>query len=175
MSSVRTGCWARMLHLPPRDDPFTEGGGSGTTVSTVARPVTSVPSKYLMTDPEFGMKYMGWLFFYGIAGTSLQRVGVGGAMVGPAALAEALAENCSPLAEALQHHLPVGLSLGMLGSACCGIQLALNYLAVGCAGFNTVLGNVTPLVHRQSQVSLPSLSPRVTTRATHKRSCSSAT
>ena len=34
--------------------------------------------------------------------------------------------------------------LPMLASACCLLQLGLNLLSVGCAGFNTVLGPVRP-------------------------------
>ena len=35
-------------------------------------------------------------------------------------------------------------ALGLLSSACCLIQLILNALSVGCAGFNTALGPVRP-------------------------------
>ncbi|KAL1503239.1 hypothetical protein AB1Y20_011295 [Prymnesium parvum] len=36
--------------------------------------------------------------------------------------------------------------LGMLSSSCCALQLALNTLSIGCAGFNTLLGPIRPMM-----------------------------
>lgn len=38
------------------------------------------------------------------------------------------------------HRLPVWASLSLLSSSCCLVQLLLNLLQVGCAGFNIILG-----------------------------------
>lgn len=38
------------------------------------------------------------------------------------------------------HRLPMWASLSLLSSSCCIVQLALNLLQVGCAGFNIILG-----------------------------------
>ena len=44
----------------------------------------------------------------------------------------------------LCHRLEWWSALGLLSSSCCALQLLLNYLSFGCAGFNTVLGPLRP-------------------------------
>lgn len=44
----------------------------------------------------------------------------------------------------LFHRLEWWTALGLLSSSCCVLQLLLNALSVGCAGFNTVLGPLRP-------------------------------
>lgn len=44
----------------------------------------------------------------------------------------------------LAHRLEWWSALGLLSSSCCVLQLLLNTLSVGCAGFNTFLGPVRP-------------------------------
>eukprot|EP00908_Phaeocystis_cordata_P010217 Transcript_21058.p2 GENE.Transcript_21058~~Transcript_21058.p2 ORF type:complete len:302 (-),score=103.87 Transcript_21058:70-879(-) len=46
----------------------------------------------------------------------------------------------------LFHRLEWWSALGLLSSSCCVLQLLLNALSVGCAGFNTVLGPLRPLM-----------------------------
>ena len=41
-------------------------------------------------------------------------------------------------------HLGLWSLVSLLSSACCALQLILNLMSVGCAGFNTVLGPVRP-------------------------------
>ena len=63
-------------------------------------------------------------------------------------------ECCSPLAPPLAPHLCTSVLTGLLSSSCCLLQLVLNTFAVGCAGFNKVLGPIrsqvcgVPLVQR---------------------------
>jgi len=61
--------------------------------------------------------------------------------------------------------------LSLLSSSCCVIQLALNMLSVGCAGFNSILGPARPIflacaLHarvllRRAAVAAPGVDPRV--------------
>ena len=44
----------------------------------------------------------------------------------------------------LCHRLEWWSALGLLSSSCCALQLLLNALSFGCAGFNTVLGPLRP-------------------------------
>ena len=44
----------------------------------------------------------------------------------------------------LCHRLEWWSALGLLSSSCCALQLLLNSLSFGCAGFNTVLGPLRP-------------------------------
>eukprot|EP00966_Prymnesium_polylepis_P266398 6153786-Prymnesium_polylepis.2 len=44
----------------------------------------------------------------------------------------------------LAHRLEWWSALGLLSSSCCVLQLLLNTLSVGCAGFNTILGPIRP-------------------------------
>ena len=44
----------------------------------------------------------------------------------------------------LAHRLEWWSALGLLSSSCCVLQLLLNAMSFGCAGFNTVLGPVRP-------------------------------
>ena len=62
-------------------------------------------------------------------------------------------------------------ALSLLSSSCCVIQLALNILSVGCAGFNSVLGPARPfflacalharVLLRRAAVTSPGVDPRV--------------
>ena len=61
--------------------------------------------------------------------------------------------------------------LSLLSSSCCVIQLALNMLSVGCAGFNSILGPARPfflacalharVLLRRAAVAAPGVDPRV--------------
>jgi len=61
--------------------------------------------------------------------------------------------------------------LSLLSSSCCVIQLALNLLSVGCAGFNSILGPARPfflacalharVLLRRAAVAVPGVDPRV--------------
>ena len=61
--------------------------------------------------------------------------------------------------------------LSLLSSSCCVIQLALNMLSVGCAGFNSILGPARPfflacalharVLLRRAAVTSPGVDPRV--------------
>ena len=61
--------------------------------------------------------------------------------------------------------------LSLLSSSCCVIQLALNMLSVGCAGFNSILGPARPfflacalharMLLRRAAVAAPGVDPRV--------------
>lgn len=42
------------------------------------------------------------------------------------------------------HHYAMWSLLGLLSSSCCALQLILNSMSMGCAGFNTVLGPIRP-------------------------------
>lgn len=44
----------------------------------------------------------------------------------------------------LSHRYEWWSFLGLLSSSCCVLQLALNMLSIGCAGFNTILGPIRP-------------------------------
>jgi copper chaperone CopZ len=52
--------------------------------------------------------------------------------------------SCHSTGTAVGWSALVNVALPLLASACCLIQLALNLLAVGCAGFNTYLGPLRP-------------------------------
>ena len=62
-------------------------------------------------------------------------------------------------------------ALSLLSSSCCVIQLALNMLSVGCAGFNSILGPARPfflacalharVLLRRAAVAAPGVDPRV--------------
>lgn len=64
---------------------------------------------------------------------SLATVAEGATMAAPA-------QGFFPLARSLA----TNVILPLLASACCFLQLAMNLFALGCAGFNTVLGPIRP-------------------------------
>ena len=56
----------------------------------------------------------------------------------------ALRNHATYALQTLAHRLEWWSLLGLLSSSCCVLQLMLNALSFGCAGFNTVLGPLRP-------------------------------
>jgi hypothetical protein len=50
------------------------------------------------------------------------------------------------LADVVSHRMEWWSVLGLLSSSCCVLQLLLNVFSLGCAGFNTWLGPLRPLM-----------------------------
>ena len=62
------------------------------------------------------------------------------AVVSAGAAQTAAVQSCLEVLRRLAQRLEWWSLLGLLSSSCCAVQLALNTISFGCAGFNTVLG-----------------------------------
>ena len=96
-----------------------------------AAPDLSYKSEHLVWQPGFGRAFASSVALIALLAPAVVRApAVQTRAAGGAAWAAAKFE-CWAL-------------LGLLSSSCCLLQLALNMLSVGCAGFNTVLGPLRP-------------------------------
>ncbi len=91
-----------------------------------------MPAEYLVWQP-------GFLPSFGTAIAACLAVGLAAALVGSQRGGVVLHR----LAGATRR-LECWSALGLLSSSCCLLQLALNAVSVGCAGFNTYLGPLRP-------------------------------
>lgn len=104
------------------------------------KPVSSEQKLYLVISPGFIKSYFGYTT--AILGTLWVIHEV-----------RPLRYKLEDVGDFLVHHLidaahRAGLwwAIAMLSSSCCLIQIILNFLSVGCAGFNSVLGKWRPLL-----------------------------
>lgn len=94
---------------------------------------------HLISDPGFLQKYVGSLLSISFA-----------AFVSTAipSLQDSVTNAYFQLNEYMMmtaHRYAWWSLLGLLSSSCCALQLLLNAMSLGCAGFNTVLGPIRPI------------------------------
>ena len=96
----------------------------------------SFKEEHLVWGPQFGARFAGSLLLCGVL-----LLGAQNHPPSHASLQRVLLRMSASLSSA-----PAWTTLGLLSSSCCAAQLVLNAFSVGCAGFNTLLGPLRPLM-----------------------------
>jgi len=96
----------------------------------------SFKEEHLVWGPQFGVRFAGSLLLCGVLLLGAQQH-----PPSHASLQRLLHRLSSSLSSA-----PAWTTLGLLSSSCCAAQLVLNTFSIGCAGFNTLLGPLRPLL-----------------------------
>lgn len=102
----------------------------------VVMALDSFKEEHLVWGPQFGARFAGSLLLCGAL-----LLGAGQHPLLHASLQRVLHRLSSSLSAA-----PAWTTLGLLSSSCCAAQLVLNSFSIGCAGFNTLLGPLRPLM-----------------------------
>jgi len=108
---------------------------SGNPISTISRG-TSTSREHLLWSPRL-LRHTT---------ISFACIALLGTVVGQSTSGDAIARAFNARAESAlsAHSVQWWTVLSLLSSSCCVIQVALNVLSIGCAGFNTILGPVRP-------------------------------
>lgn len=104
----------------------------------IKNPVLRTKRLHLVSDPGFLRRYFENLI---VMATILF---VGGSVPSLRELAIDCYGRINEVMMATAHRYAWWSLLGLLASSCCALQLLLNALSLGCAGFNTVLGPIRP-------------------------------
>ena len=137
--------------------------GGGGSINTDALQQTA-KNEWLVWSPGFPVRIAASYVFLAVALAVLARSPAQHAVERAAvATQEALLHGA--------HRAGWWTLLSLLSSSCCVIQLALNMLSVGCAGFNSILGPARPfflacalharVLLRRAAVTSPGVDPRV--------------
>lgn len=95
---------------------------------------------YLVTDPGFISQLVANLIWIGCI------VLLSWSVPAIRTLADNLYFDINHLIMATAHRYALWSLLGLLSSSCCALQLLLNAMSMGCAGFNNVLGPIRPFL-----------------------------
>jgi copper chaperone CopZ len=125
--------WESCIEVPPiycACDSILPGTSTGSSMTQ---------SIYVLTDPNFALRVLyHWLAFVSVT-----------AIVAEIPLLREAAQDVyfqlNDWMLATAHRYAWWSLLALLSSSCCALQIILNCMSLGCAGFNTVLGPVRPI------------------------------
>lgn len=93
---------------------------------------------YLLNEPEFVRELMIWLAVMSVFVVACATVRQEWALISYHQIQDWMLQ--------LAHSYAWWSVIGLLSSSCCAIQLILNAMSVGCAGFNTAIGPWRPVL-----------------------------